>query len=441
MEHSLGESIKAWRESKGFTQADLAKKARVTEKTISNIENGRNKPQAANLRGIADALDVDLSKLENGYMPSYTHQPSLRFRESRFYPSSLESLDIAKLVQQHWGFEVHHVQPIHVEGDVDPAIRNSSRFHIRTKEGNWILREILRIPVAEPKRVKSKHTLQEWLNKRLFPTIPPTKPRKVLNPRKVPLELYEYIPGGHYYSATVAERRKQDLAQLIAKLIRLSDELLKYSPDLVSELTDRFGPQHQYENIEYSVKSCEVLRRQLQNREDYEEIERSIDAIEETLHNGLERRLKNIEDAQPIRLIHGDMTENNLYVTNDKLYLFDWDVCRLLPSGHFDLAFALVRLSLPNRHESSYTLSEAEKFLATELYKLVKDNSVPIDPPDDDSVAKGFDQVSFEFILRTIEYLHLLVESVDTPVDKAYIRRCSPIKVQHLKHYLFPKSE
>jgi len=51
-------SIKELRESRGFSQQDLASKAGIGVATISRIEQGKNKPNNATLSVIAAALNV-----------------------------------------------------------------------------------------------------------------------------------------------------------------------------------------------------------------------------------------------------------------------------------------------------------------------------------------------------------------------------------------------
>lgn len=52
--------LRAIRKKKGFTQADLAKKAGIPRPTISRIENGERNVTMRKLKRIANALDMDL---------------------------------------------------------------------------------------------------------------------------------------------------------------------------------------------------------------------------------------------------------------------------------------------------------------------------------------------------------------------------------------------
>ena len=64
-EASLGRNVKGMREAKGWTQAQLAARAKVERSTIQNIESGRvQRPNS--LAHIADALGVKVAELTDG---------------------------------------------------------------------------------------------------------------------------------------------------------------------------------------------------------------------------------------------------------------------------------------------------------------------------------------------------------------------------------------
>ncbi|AXE54923.1 helix-turn-helix transcriptional regulator [Aurantimicrobium sp. MWH-Uga1] len=58
-ETQLAESIRAFRKSRGLSQADLAQKAGLDRKTINRIENGHYSPTMSNFFNISKALDVE----------------------------------------------------------------------------------------------------------------------------------------------------------------------------------------------------------------------------------------------------------------------------------------------------------------------------------------------------------------------------------------------
>lgn len=60
----IGRVLKTLREGKGLTQAQLAKKARLTEAYVSMLETGKRKtPSLAALQQLAKALGVPVTEL------------------------------------------------------------------------------------------------------------------------------------------------------------------------------------------------------------------------------------------------------------------------------------------------------------------------------------------------------------------------------------------
>jgi transcriptional regulator with XRE-family HTH domain len=57
---SVGQTVRAWREEAGLSQAELAKRAHTSQPAIARLEAGGTTPNIASLRAIADALGVDL---------------------------------------------------------------------------------------------------------------------------------------------------------------------------------------------------------------------------------------------------------------------------------------------------------------------------------------------------------------------------------------------
>ncbi|WP_339841389.1 helix-turn-helix domain-containing protein [uncultured Maribacter sp.] len=68
---NIGQKIVELRKSKGYTQEDLAEKAKVNLRTIQRIENDENKPSGNTLKLISEALDslpekiIDYGKKED----------------------------------------------------------------------------------------------------------------------------------------------------------------------------------------------------------------------------------------------------------------------------------------------------------------------------------------------------------------------------------------
>ena len=63
---NFGEKIKELRKKRGFSQAELAEKIGVTQKTICNYENGTRFPKGQKIiNGFADIFDVSIDYLLN----------------------------------------------------------------------------------------------------------------------------------------------------------------------------------------------------------------------------------------------------------------------------------------------------------------------------------------------------------------------------------------
>jgi DNA-binding XRE family transcriptional regulator len=60
---SLGETIRAAREARGFTQAELATRAQVTQAYLSYLEQDQREPSLSIAARIARELDIPLSDL------------------------------------------------------------------------------------------------------------------------------------------------------------------------------------------------------------------------------------------------------------------------------------------------------------------------------------------------------------------------------------------
>lgn len=65
-QEKIGKFIASERKNKKMTQADLAEKLGVTEKSISNLENGRNMPDLSLFKPICSELDITINDLLSG---------------------------------------------------------------------------------------------------------------------------------------------------------------------------------------------------------------------------------------------------------------------------------------------------------------------------------------------------------------------------------------
>ena len=62
----IGKFILESRKKKKLTQAELADKLGVSEKSISNWENGRNMPDLSLFKPLCETLDISINELMSG---------------------------------------------------------------------------------------------------------------------------------------------------------------------------------------------------------------------------------------------------------------------------------------------------------------------------------------------------------------------------------------
>ena len=76
---NIGQKIVELRKSKGYTQEELAEKAKVNLRTIQRIENGENKPSGTTLKLVCEALEtlpekiIDYGKKEDSKLLVLMH--------------------------------------------------------------------------------------------------------------------------------------------------------------------------------------------------------------------------------------------------------------------------------------------------------------------------------------------------------------------------------
>ena len=83
-QYVTGETIKKLREKNGFTQAELAAKINVSDKTVSKWETGKGYPDITLLEPLADALRVSVAELLSGNSVTNTNVSANMLR-SKFY--------------------------------------------------------------------------------------------------------------------------------------------------------------------------------------------------------------------------------------------------------------------------------------------------------------------------------------------------------------------
>jgi len=83
-QYVTGAIIRELREKKQMTQAELAEKLYVSDKTVSKWENGKGYPDVSLLEGLANALDVSVAELLSGKTVSNVNVSANMLR-SKFY--------------------------------------------------------------------------------------------------------------------------------------------------------------------------------------------------------------------------------------------------------------------------------------------------------------------------------------------------------------------
>ena len=65
MQKEFGKRIRALRLAKGYSQEELAFKAKLDRTYVGGIERGEGNPSLKNIAGMADTLEISLSELFN----------------------------------------------------------------------------------------------------------------------------------------------------------------------------------------------------------------------------------------------------------------------------------------------------------------------------------------------------------------------------------------
>ena len=83
-QYVTGEAIKTLREKAGYTQAQLAEKICVSDKTVSKWETGKGYPDISLLEPLAEALKVSITELLSGNLIT-NNNVSANMLRSKFY--------------------------------------------------------------------------------------------------------------------------------------------------------------------------------------------------------------------------------------------------------------------------------------------------------------------------------------------------------------------
>ncbi|MDO8447074.1 MAG: helix-turn-helix transcriptional regulator [Deltaproteobacteria bacterium] len=88
----VGDKIRKIRNDKGLSQVDLAKHIDHTSASISNIENGEQRIQLADLYKLAEFFEVELSSLLPSLQELKASMPSID-KEIKKYPEAQALID------------------------------------------------------------------------------------------------------------------------------------------------------------------------------------------------------------------------------------------------------------------------------------------------------------------------------------------------------------
>ncbi|MBP3809291.1 MAG: helix-turn-helix domain-containing protein [Clostridiales bacterium] len=83
-QYVTGEAIRTLREKAGFTQAELASKICVSDKTVSKWETGKGYPDISLLEPLSEALHVSITELLSGNLIT-NNNVSANMLRSKFY--------------------------------------------------------------------------------------------------------------------------------------------------------------------------------------------------------------------------------------------------------------------------------------------------------------------------------------------------------------------
>jgi transcriptional regulator with XRE-family HTH domain len=101
----FGETVLAWRVTRGLTQAELARRARVPRPNLSAIERGDREVTVRTLRSLALALDIRPGILVDGIMPGANAPPLTRAALERIASAAVSGArlpDAREAKISHW---------------------------------------------------------------------------------------------------------------------------------------------------------------------------------------------------------------------------------------------------------------------------------------------------------------------------------------------------
>ena len=104
-QEQIGKFIAELRKEKNMTQQELADKIGVTDRAISNWENGRRLPDLSLIKVVASELDISVAELLNGRKLNKEELEELKITINNLLEyNTMEEIKKIKKVIQHTSF-------------------------------------------------------------------------------------------------------------------------------------------------------------------------------------------------------------------------------------------------------------------------------------------------------------------------------------------------
>ena len=84
-QEKIGKFIAELRKEKKITQSELAEKLGVTDRSVSNWENGKNMPDLSLFKPLCDILSISINELMSGEKIDNKEYTVVRKKEDKFY--------------------------------------------------------------------------------------------------------------------------------------------------------------------------------------------------------------------------------------------------------------------------------------------------------------------------------------------------------------------
>lgn len=145
-EFDVGARLRAVRESHGLSQRELARRAGVTNGTISLIEQNKNSPSVASLKKVLDGIPLSLAEF---FAPKMPPREQIFFRADDLVALTKGSISFRQVGGDLRG---RHLQILH-ERYAPGADTGKSMLRHESEEGGIVLRGLIEITVSDQRRM------------------------------------------------------------------------------------------------------------------------------------------------------------------------------------------------------------------------------------------------------------------------------------------------